>query len=429
MRVKEIQVAHDVSSRRYTLTNSSGVITTDQVFENEVADVTDMVITDVVVPNFHKRQKQGEIFNNPYTRQTTSEIHTSGNDIAQFTTAPASVNKHSGVGITRMRASTLVGVIQPIKYPSKIDIESAIADIQQAALAKIDKTPYAFMEDVFEIRATARTLRHPVQEMLEVLKKFRLKRASFMDKGQDFASASANAWLYARFALRPIFISVENAIEYHDKRSKKPPSRRTSRARGPRIENTESGVAILGGSSYRTFNYYNTTFLEPSAGVLYNDTQNEYTFRDDLGLRVKDMPITLYAILPYSWAVDRFLKMSDTIKALTNLADPSINILAPWSKFRFFESKLLQMFGGVSPGWTVTDANGGVWLRRKEIIARQPFAPWKSIHLTKQVPNFKEIANTADLLALGYKMLTATHGNKNSIKQAARNWDKLVDQN
>lgn len=51
---------------------------------------------------------------------------------------------------------------------------------------------------------------------------------------------------------------------------------------------------------------------------------------EKIGMRLKDLPVTAWNLVPYSWLVDQFVNVSTFIDALVNMSDPSITI---WSGF------------------------------------------------------------------------------------------------
>jgi hypothetical protein len=66
------------------------------------------------------------------------------------------------------------------------------------------------------------------------------------------------------------------------------------------------------------------------AGILYEVSNPVVNFQYKYGLRFKDIPTTLWAVLPLSFMVDRFVNISNFFGGATNLLDPNVKILGAW---------------------------------------------------------------------------------------------------
>jgi hypothetical protein len=213
------------------------------------------------------------------------------------------------------------GKIEPI-YPSCSD-GADLAKLR--ALANIDTTPYEFMEDMFEIRETIKFLRNPLHGLLKLSKAFKkdVSKLSLGDATKQ-AKAFANLWLEYRFAVSPL---VRSAYGIADAMSHPIPQRPKRRSARGFAKSSNRGAWSPFYYPF-TFDCKNSIESEWKASILYEVANPLLNRGESMGLRFKDIPETLWAIVPYSFMVDRVANISDMIRGLTNLLDPSVKILA-----------------------------------------------------------------------------------------------------
>lgn len=290
-------------------------------------------MTDVVTPNFHRRIREGEIINNPmsYAKDTFNVPDGPGDFYAKV---GATEYRGSGDGcLTTALGSWLnglgqawnVGGLAPVPNPN-IDLESAS---KLTALANVDRSPYAFGEDVFELRETLRFIRdplHSLRRLSELLKKAYKKEGilSIYDK-QKQVKAIAQIWLQYRFAFQPLVRSVHDAVEAFSDRTSLP-ERRTARGFEEFV-----GAETLD-EALPNYAWTSTTSVveEHRAGVLYEVTNPFWGWRNKYGLGFKNIPETMWQILPLSFMVDRLVNITKGIQGVVALTDPSVEILAAW---------------------------------------------------------------------------------------------------
>jgi hypothetical protein len=218
----------------------------------------------------------------------------------------------------------------------------SIKVLKQQTLANLDRTPYNFAEDVAEFHETAKLLRHPLTQLTdlasETSRKWKLisrEERGLLRSARHIAFAAkqaSKAWLSMRFAYGSIYYSAESILdEYHSDVKNKYQRRRA----GDEINYNKNldGTYVFTkypGAETVTFNHtveYSSTIR---VGCLYEVSNPIDTWRERNNLRLKAVPVTVWNILPYTWALDRLYDVSKTIKGLTNLADPTLRILAAW---------------------------------------------------------------------------------------------------
>lgn len=273
---------------------------------------------DVVTPNFHKLVAQGVIINNPM-RRVTSEI--SGG----FGTRSA-IGKGVNTGGYNYMSGDIFGYISEADSFQGLTVtldesNNALLD----AFAGIDSTPYSFGEDLAELKETLQLLRNPLQSMKDLVTEYRITRANEVLEGKPFLKAHANAWAAVRFGLSPLLQSAYSLAEgIANYKTVRRPLRMTSRGYG-RSKKTDGDSKIFGGRRYMRYVEKEYTIR---ASVLYEPPAGELSVNAYFGLRAKDIPETMWNIIPYSFLVDRFVDISALTRAYVNLFDPGIRILS-----------------------------------------------------------------------------------------------------
>lgn len=78
------------------------------------------------------------------------------------------------------------------------------------------------------------------------------------------------------------------------------------------------------------------------AYIRYRVNNPQYDWRWRYGLRNKDIPASFWAVMPLSFMVDRVFDVSSMIQAVTNLSDPSVQILGAGHTIKRTETYIRQ---------------------------------------------------------------------------------------
>lgn len=379
--------------------NSSGTtyhtITTVNLQETET-------MSDVVTPGFRTKIKKGQVVNNPCSYTKDSLSCGGGFAVATQKSNPANGFSVSGGSISRA-LYTSYGGTWVWGSSSPPDADELVERAKQMAIASIDATPYAFMEDALEITSTLRYLNNPVRALYNLSKKFRkaYKHRRSVKK-RTHEEAIADVYLEFQFAFMPLVRSIANGWQLALNPKAERPSRATARGRAEDSSNVTGilNTTRLAGSGSR----YQE--VQARAQVLYTHSNPVNDWRFQTGFRLKDVPAGLWAIFPYSFMIDRVTNISDSIKGLTNLADPQLMILAGSTTTRRTDqlSWLITEWKDSSYDISVT----GDQVKEKIFhYDREPWGPeisdvfhWKGV--TQLV---KDASSIADLLALTVKNL------------------------
>lgn len=361
-RVFQNDFSREVNTFRFhTASTGKDTYTPVPTSVNSVSDFMD----DVVTPNFRAAIASGFIINNPafHLRRT---ITNSGGSYYATENATGNSNEYLGEGgLSHSMIASIHPTFSDFQYSPTMRLNMELA--KQQALAKIDSTPYAFLEDILEFRKTAEYLTNPMTTFRSLSRDFN-RRRSQLERVGTYAEALGKAWLEYRFALMPVAISISNIINEmldtidESKRSKESrKTRRTSRARiDDKVEQNEEVVKNLSGSGYTNKFYFShdlSSHFTTRAGILYDTTNPVDTFMERNGLRFKDVPRAAWNIVPYSWLVDRFINIGNFISGVINLADPQLKILAAWNVYDVESIDTKRFLRQEITGWSVS-ANG-----------------------------------------------------------------------
>lgn len=291
-------------------------------------DVDHETMEDIVTPNFRKRLRAGELINNPcfYTHHTVFG-RGGGSSSTYQTTVPTNGWDYFGA-LTEYFASIDSLVIPSLEAPPGVSLSEA----KLRAIANIDPSTFDFAEDFAEIKETIEFLKSPFKSLRRYAKLIRNSRRKKVSRGMDVASAASAAWLEYRFAVTPLVRSCYDAVQAISAPLESFPKRRTSRGF---CEGEYTGYdQLLTATSGRKYSASGLGSVKYSAQIHYEGANSQPSVARHLGVRLKDIPETVWAVVPFSFMVDRMIDISSTVRAYTNLQDPSIKILAASSVVR-----------------------------------------------------------------------------------------------
>lgn len=371
---------------------------------------------DVVIPGFHKRVKNGELFNNPcsYEKEEISQSGGSGMLVTCGDVEPnLTVYSANGGSMTQEVGKWDCGVnsiseLFAIDDPA-FNYEQHVDRAKQSALANIDTSPFEFGEDVGEVRETIKFLRRPLGSLFDLAKSFRKDRRKYLSahRAKNVAQATADVWLSYRFAASPLVRSSLDAMEAYNEWQKKKKSedhtRLTSRGYSIYSNKIEDRVTIDGYAGIdRKLNMKYTV----RAGILHQVKNPVRDLRFHLGLRNKDIPETIWQLMPYSFMVDRVSDISNAIRGTTNLLDPNVKITFGWIVMKLDRQYECTGYKTYPPN---IDCSGSfVFDTMKKNHFHYNRVPWDP-GISDVIPDFQpgrlvnDIISTADLAALVLK--------------------------
>lgn len=366
---------------------------------------------DVVTERFHERMRDGEIINNPCTY--TKETHTtSGSAYGKHTDLTGTWGWIETGLMTQYYHSLCNKAILYANCPEPQVTGCSEQEAKLRALSNMDTTPYAFGEDVLEIRETAKFLRRPLASIADLGTSFqhayRRAKRKIKRKGQTSLSAKqvalahANVYLQYRFALSPLVRSCQDALEAYAAVHPRIPERLTARGFSKGSARSEDSPQYDAGSASTYWFDLNRVKTEDfHASILYTVSNPVQDLKWKLGFRAKDIPTTLWQIVPYSFMVDRMLDITSFSEACLNLADPNVKILAASSRSKSDYVDIYRLTDVTNPNYPGS-LSGEQHAHRYFTYTRVPWSP----SFFDTIPPFKpeglvqEVTQIADLAAL-----------------------------
>jgi len=358
---------------------------------------------------------KGEVFVNPLSMVVTKQQ----NDGSSYHRSYPDGRGGDSVGGCAFRYwhSNIQGLYNITPAEERIDADKGSRLAKLYALAHMDPTPYSFAEDLAELGSTFKYLKGKAFSISKIARDYkkaltqlkrkakRLKNLNSVEQAKWLANAMSQLWLETRFVLTPLVRSTMDLIEAYDALPSSRPPRMTARGKYEEKANGSGfkvGTVATGLDTTSVWKWNETSDIR--AGILYEISNPLHGIRFKYGLRNKDIPITLWNVVRLSFMVDRLVNISASIKAVTNLADPDLKILAAWKTVR---SEMTYKFSIDSledtrpdPGvWTF---NGSPCLDGEFKYTRVEWQPELSdtippIHTEGLVA---DITSTADLIAL-----------------------------
>jgi hypothetical protein len=149
---------------------------------------------------------------------------------------------------------------------------------------------------------------------------------------KTFAQSASEIWLTYRFAVMPLVRSIVTLLEAQSTDVSYRPERQTARSIEPLEKVRASGSQAIQwwNSNTQTYVVNCRETIDLRLGILYEIDNPVADIWYKYGLRVKDIPETAWNLLPLSFMVDRFINISNSVRGLTNLSDPNVDILTGW---------------------------------------------------------------------------------------------------
>lgn len=405
----------------YSRTRSNDLPDTLQDYEAIIKDVTPWnggtfkigasteAMTDVVTPGYRILIAQGAIINNPctYEKHTVTggggsvEWQNSGH--TYWWTGSGAVSEYyynADKGQAAMWAGITFGV------PT-----STATRAKALALSNIDSTPYAFGEDTLEIRETLRFLKSPLSSLANLGKTFKrdvqrrktkngrllkkrarsrwgkdaygrtynLRNKPSLELGQsvkEHTKAIADVWLQYQFAASPLVRSLADALDAYVVEAPAVPVRISARgfSKDEVINRDQNRVLSVGTGDTRTYSLSRRVNHDYHASILYEVTNPVHDLNWKLGFRLKDVPTTLWQIVPLSFMVDRVWDVTSFSKGIMNLADPKVKIVSASIRGKFEKEESYQLMSETNDIYS-GHSRGGKHVATDFSYVRTPWSP------------------------------------------------------
>lgn len=284
-------------------------------------------IQDEVHANYRAAVKSGGVvLGNLYLYKTRRE----------GTSASCSFGSHPSWG-SRTVTGDLTGYIAALDPIGDLASTKALMDSGSLvkAFAKMNESKVMTGELLNDFTKTVQMLRHPFKSSIQLTKKILSKKNKLLGRSRTITSAKAfsDAWLEYRYGWRPIIMDVNSIMESVANCTRSRP--RNLVARASTSYQTSKSVPCSGAPSCINGGITGTaTFsrkVRSSSGVIYRveDNVDHDSALTTYGLRGRDIPATLWEVIPYSFVVDWFIGVGDWLQAIT--PSPGIRVLGNWT--------------------------------------------------------------------------------------------------
>lgn len=364
--------------------------------------------TDVVIPNFRIRRANGEVFMNPFSVEKTKRL-TSFSDFTFGT--------HSSWGKRNLQGPlACLWSIPPVRptwfNQRKIDAQGRTV---LSAHSKVAAENFMALVTVAEAAKTASMIARPFGQATDLINRIVNRKLTLLKKGLTLAAASASAWNEYRFGWKPVLYDLQgireayvNNLVQHSK-----PVRIVARASDREIvwdslNNITDSTRTYTTNVRMRGNYSHRATV--SSGVLYelHDETLESATARRMGLRLSDVPASLWELVPYSFVVDRFLDVGMWLSAI--VPKPGVKVLGSWTttldyQLNFHTIVEAKIVVSTSPATTYTQS-GGEYTEVIQSISRVvnpaipplPTVNYRDLSLVQQIDHLALI--TSRLLGL-----------------------------
>jgi hypothetical protein len=377
-------------------------------------------ISDVVTADYARLKASGAIINNPVSYWSSLDDFQGSGHVVGYAIQDGNWHQWTG-GLSYyylgFGGAPLIQSIPLFTDEDYDDVDKLVADTKQKALARMDKTPYTFLEDMGEIGETLRFIKSPLRSLKSLLEKFqkqtlkasraksrkRKSRITPKLEKREFAKVAADVWLEYRFAASPLVRSTYEALLAL--RHENIPMIETRRSTGFQLKQsneTQEYTFDLNANVSVTFQINSARLVRVTSGILYWVDNPIEDFRRTLGVRFKDFPEGIWQLMPLSFMVDRVFDCSSMLRGATNILDPNLTILAGWSMVDRGGTNQTTMSKYADTNMTGISGRGETLVRKRRQFDRVIWEP--TISDTLPVPNWsglvQDISSLADLASI-----------------------------
>lgn len=281
----------------------------------------------------------------------------------------------------------------------------------QEAYSKVADVDLQSYVTVAESGKTARMLASPFSRTEKLLKQVLSKKATLIRRGLDIGSAVSSAWLEYRLGWKPVLYDIQGIWDAWLKNTSsfdKPTrlvARRSTQINYDSGPESYTGTGPVFGTLPMLRRY--TLSTKVSSGVLYeiHDEGLEAATKRNMGVRLSDVPSSLWELVPFSFVVDRFVSVGSWLDAI--VPKPGVTIKGSWTT-RTATSNLVQtrLPSPIVIAGTNVVIPGGAPCTEKYTQLERTANPSTSVFTVPQWnPNDLSLDQTRDHLALIFELL------------------------
>lgn len=374
-------------------------------------------MSDIVTPCYKKLQQDGHVINNPMSASRKTTSCGGGSYYHRYGISTNTVDSSSG-SVTRWQTLNNFNPGE-LLHVDATAIATAIRQGKLEAIGKIDSTPYSLMEDLMETNETVNTLRRPLGTANKAADRFRRSAKTGLAQGMSAVQAVSDAWLGVRMGFAPIVRSAVDVAESLDRYRVKPFPRRVARWT-TELSDGDYNEVVGSAPYFKRHSITRKCNCLIRVGILYEARVPSLTPFEYYGIRQKDVPKGLWQVMPYSWAIDRFVDVSNCIGGVTNLLDPNIEILAAWvtkSTYSHREDVMNAGYSTLGPPAETLTIIGDPLVTEESAKSRSVWHPSVSDLVPPLQNGFDDILSNLDLLSVVIGKLRNPFRGKHSMRQ------------
>lgn len=283
-------------------------------------------ITDIVTPDYKRRSAAGEIINNPMSSVLEQEwppvaVPFSRHILNNDGTNPTRFTGSTYTGSSMMLSSDLLDYFgQPTEVADSI--ESLKAQAVTQAHAGTSASEISALMVAAESQKTIGSMASIMYDVYRIVKAARKLDFAYIRKQLSYDELE-NRYMELRYALRPLMYDAAGITNANNALSIYQRKRQTSRGFQAYSFSDKDTIEVVDGS--RTYTVERSVKVDANirAGVL---SQVEVSALNVWGL---DQPLeTLWEVIPFSFIIDWFINIGDTIAAWT--PNYGVKELASW---------------------------------------------------------------------------------------------------
>lgn len=227
-----------------------------------------------------------------------------------------------------------------VAAPSRSDNTAKLAELSSRALhsarAKAHESMTLGGETLAQMGETIKMLRRPFSSAGRLLRKTtRIRDKKLRKSASNLTQANADAWLETTYGWKPLIMDVMNIMSVAERLRSNFERRLVFRATETFDSNSEhpfSAVRLSGDLDFLRCNgsYTKVTTLRASAGVIVDIKMLTPTemLAKIFGFRARDLPSTLWALMPYSFVLDWWGNVETWFQSV--MPDPGVIHRGSW---------------------------------------------------------------------------------------------------
>lgn len=307
---------------RYVVYNSNGTLFSDNTYSGNVTDAKDSdlkTMYDDPHPGFFTRISKGELVISPMVSSWKRVSCPPGYSESGTQVGVAPYYRYGNVTGSGTRNYSY-GYVSSLSLPA-LPVLNVLSDGQLAlnAWSNVDAPKTEHIEDLLTWRQTLKSLRTgPLTYMKEVSDNVRERGITL---------GTAGAWLTYRNTILPTFGLVQDGFASLYTQGKK--LNKDVRLRASAKSSDRYGVSNQVNRGYLSYpgliyDVYREKSVEKRVVLYYKLKAPRSGFKEDWGLRFKDLPVGFWNVVRLSYIIDRVYDISSYLQAMTNILDPNI---------------------------------------------------------------------------------------------------------